>query len=92
MKSLESWDVEVTYTESARVMFGVTCELDGVSRNDGATGCNWEECVLECCLGRTELGDVLLELETMATVFYEEASIPLICNLHLLGHGIVLNL
>ena len=61
-------------------------------RSSRGTSYAWDEGVFEGGFDLTELGDVLLELETMATVFYEEASIPLICNLHLLGHGIVLNL
>ena len=80
--------VEVTYTESTRVMFMVMREVDGVTETVG-TRRNWEEGVLKACLGRMELGDVLLELGTMAMVFDEEASIPLICNLRRLSHNII---
>ena len=39
--------------------------------------------------GRTELGDVLLELGALAAVFDEEASITFDCDLHLLDHNIM---
>ena len=47
------------------------------------------EGVLEGGFGRTELGDVLLKFGTLAAVFDEEASIPLVGNLHLLDHSIM---
>ena len=39
--------------------------------------------------GCTELGDVLLELGALATVFDEEASITFVRDLHLLNHSIM---
>ena len=43
----------------------------------------------EGSFGRTELGDVLLKLGALAMVFDKEASITLVCDLHLLNHSIM---
>ena len=45
--------------------------------------------MFEGVFGRTELGDVLLQLGALATVFDKEASITLVCDLHLLNHSIM---
>ena len=50
------------------------------------------EGVLEGDFGRTELGDVLLEVCGLATVFDEETSVPFIGDLYLLDHSVVFNL
>ena len=48
-----------------------------------------DEGMFEGGFGRTELGDVLLELGALAAVFDEEALITLVCDCHLLNHSIM---
>ena len=60
-------------------------------RNGRGASRAWDEGMFEGSFDRMELGDVLLELGALVTVFDEEASIRLVCDLHLLNHNLMFN-